>query len=90
MVAFQEAQLDYAVENYLNPVLSRAKKLKVRTALALAFLVACNVRGAPMMRSKSDTKVKITLLEGIANDLGITTPFAASKDEIACIKEHIC
>jgi len=83
---FQEAQLDYAVENYLIPVLSRAKKLKVRTALALAFLVACNVRGAPMVRSKSDPKIKITLLEGVANDLGITTPFVAGKDEVACIK----
>lgn len=39
-----------------------------------------------MMRSKSDPKVKITLLEGVANDLGIATPFAAGKDEIACIK----
>lgn len=73
--AFQEVQLEVAVENYFNETLPLAKKLKVRTALALAFLAACKVRGA-----------RIDILEKVARDQGVTTPFKNGEDEIKCIK----
>lgn len=73
--AFQEVQLEVAVENYFNETLPLAKKLKVRTALALAFLAACKVRGA-----------KMDILEKVARDQGVNTPFKNGADEIKCIK----
>ena len=47
VVDFQEVQLEEAVEKYMNPILKRAKKNNVRSALALAFITACSVRGNP-------------------------------------------
>jgi hypothetical protein len=72
--AFQEVQFKSAVKEYLRPVLPVAKKLKVRTALALAFLVACKVR-----RDHMD------ILEIVAGQLGISTPFVSGADEKKCI-----
>ena len=75
VAAFQEVQLDMAVKNYLNKVLSLAKEMKVRSALALAFLTACKVRGAEMK-----------LLNDVADDLGIKVPFKTNADERKCIE----
>jgi hypothetical protein len=46
VVDFQEAQLSYAVENYLNPTLRFCKTNNVRSGLGIAFAVACRIRGA--------------------------------------------
>lgn len=73
--AFQEVQLDVAVEDYLKPVLPRAKELKVRSALALAFLVACKVRGADM-----------GVLKKVANEIGVVVPFESGEKERKCME----
>ena len=77
VAVFQEVQLDNAVENYLNKVLPDAKKYKIRSALALAFLTACQVRG-----------INRLLLNKVADALGLNnTPFENSADEMKCIEQ---
>ena len=73
--AFQEVQLEVAVENYFNETLPLAKDLKVRSALALAFLVACKVRGADM-----------DILGKTARVLGVNRPFTSGADERKCME----
>lgn len=76
VAVFQKVQLDNAVENYLDKVLPDAKKYKIRSALALAFLTACKVRG-----------VKTTLLNETATELGISNkPFETSNNERKCVE----
>ncbi|WP_420475587.1 LysM peptidoglycan-binding domain-containing protein [Noviherbaspirillum sp. ST9] len=76
---FQEAQLDCAVEMFFNPIIGLAKKNKVRSALGLAFVTACAVRGG--------TKSKLaTLIYRVAGELGVTLPFENSEDETRCVK----
>lgn len=43
---FQEAELEFAVEGYMNPVLPFCRQNNVRSALGLAFISACAIRGA--------------------------------------------
>lgn len=76
---FQEVQLELAVDDYVLPILPLAKKNKVRSALGLAFVIACSVRGG----AHSDlTK----LLYMVAEELRITLPFDNSEDERKCVE----
>lgn len=79
VVDFQEAQLEEAVEKYMNPILLRAKQNKVRSALGLAFITACSVRGNP-------NSVLADLFYSVARKLGIGLPFATSEDELKCLE----
>ena len=74
VVDFQEAQLEEAVEKYMNPILSLVKKNKVRSALTIAFITACSIRGADR-----------NLIMKVADKLGISLPFVSSADEYKCI-----
>lgn len=76
---FQEVQLNFGVENYLDPILPRARTNNVRSALGLAFVTACAVRGG----LASDLP---NLLFNVAKELNITLPFKNSDDEARCIK----
>ena len=76
---FQEIQLKFGVENYLDPILSLARNNNVRSALGLAFITACAVRGG----LGSDLK---NLLFEVAKELNITLPFKTSDDETRCVK----
>jgi len=77
-IEFQEAQLDEAVEKYMNKVLPLAKKNNVRSAIALALITAGCVRGG----AGSPTEL---LIYDVAKDLGIL-PFKSAKDELKCVK----
>lgn len=76
---FQEAQLDCAVEMFFNPIIGLAKKNKVRSALGLAFVTACAVRGGPKSKLA-------TLMYRVAGELGVALPFENSDDEARCVK----
>ena len=77
VAVFQEVQLDVAVEKYMDKILPDAKEMKIRSALSLAFLTACRVRG-----------VDIELLNDVADELGVhNSPFSTSADERKCIEE---
>lgn len=78
VVDFQEAQLEIAVEKFMNPILKRAQKSKIRSALGLAFVTACSIRGGP-------NGALVDLLENVAKELKIDFPFGASEDERKCI-----
>ena len=75
---FQEAQIDYAVKNYMNPILPLAKKNNVRSALGLAYIEACAVRGGV------DSPLSKSFYE-VAKRLQISLPFSSSEDERTCI-----
>ena len=66
---FQEAQLIFAVEHYLNPTLSDCKDNNVRSALGIAFAVACQVRG-----------VNPRLLSEAAKKKGLKVPFESEAE----------
>jgi hypothetical protein len=74
VVDFQEAQLIYAVENYLNPTLPFCKTNNVRSGLGIAFAVACAVRG-----------VKPQLLLEAAKKKNLKVPFESEADEKAAV-----
>jgi len=74
VVDFQEAQLDYSVEHYLNPTLPFCKENNVRSALAIAFAVACKVRGVHPRLLMEAAKVK-----------KIKTPFESEADEKSAV-----
>lgn len=67
---FQEAQLEFAVEGYMNPALKFCKENNIRSALGIAFVAACAIRGAPK-----------NFITGAAAALGLTTPFSDGADE---------
>lgn len=71
---FQEAQIDIAVNDYMNPILSKAKENNVRSALGLAFITACSVRGGPSSRLSK-------LFYTVGKETGITFPLKSSTDE---------
>ncbi|MBN3833469.1 hypothetical protein [Burkholderia sp. Ac-20344] len=75
--AFQEAQLEFAVEGYMNPALKFCKDNNIRSALGIAFVAACAIRGAPK-----------NLITGSAAALGLTTPFSDGADEKKAV-QHI-
>lgn len=76
---FQEVQLKFGVENYLDPLLSLALRNNVRSALGLAFVTACAVRGGVGSNLKN-------LLFDVAKELNVTLPFKNSDDEARCVK----
>lgn len=67
---FQDVQLDFAVEGFLNPILSHCRENRIRSAKGLAFVTACRVRGASR-----------DLLIKVAQGLGYTVPFKQTADE---------
>ena len=67
---FQDVQLDFAVEGFLNPILSHCRENRIRSAKGLAFVTACRVRG-----------VSRDLLIKVAQGLGYTVPFKQTADE---------
>lgn len=75
---FQEVQLDMAVNNYMDPILAKAKENKIRSALALAFVTACSIRGGP----GNDLA---NLIYAVAGNLGVDVPFMSSEDERKCL-----
>ncbi|MCA8023115.1 lysozyme family protein [Burkholderia metallica] len=75
--AFQEAQLEFAVEGYMNPALKFCKDNNIRSALGIAFVAACAIRGAPK-----------SLIAGSAAALGLTTPFSDGDGEKKAV-QHI-
>jgi hypothetical protein len=78
-IEFQEVQLECAVEMFMNPILPIAKEYKVRSAMALAFICACSVRGNPYSELPR-------LLFKVAKEIGATLPFDKSEDELKCVK----
>lgn len=78
-VEFQEVQLECAVDMFMDPILPLAKKYKVRSAMALAFISACSVRGNPHSELPH-------LLFKVAKELGVALPFDNSEDELKCVK----
>jgi len=78
VVEFQEVQLEVAVNNYFNPQLKSAKENGVRSALSLAFIAACAIRGG--------THSKLSkLFYDVAAELKIDVPFKNSEDELKCV-----
>jgi murein DD-endopeptidase MepM/ murein hydrolase activator NlpD len=75
---FQEVQMEFAVDRYFNHILPLAKKNKVRSALGLAFLAACTIRGGV------DSKLS-RLLYRVADELKISLPFESSEAERKCL-----
>lgn len=75
---FQEAQLEFAVANFFDPILPLAKTNKVRSALALGFVAACAIRGGPGSKLSR-------LLYRVAAAKNIPLPFQSSEDERKCI-----
>ncbi|ASL45145.1 hypothetical protein bAD24_I16850 [Burkholderia sp. AD24] len=68
--AFQEAELDFAVEGYMNPALKFCKTKNIRSALGIAFLTACAIRGANKL-----------LITSAAKCCGVAVPFVSGEDE---------
>jgi hypothetical protein len=74
---FQEVQLEAAVQNYFNGILARAKAKKVRSALALAFIAACAIRGGVGSQLEK-------LFYRVAAAMDLPLPFVSSADERRC------
>ncbi|RAS19455.1 hypothetical protein [Paraburkholderia bryophila] len=68
--AFQEAELEFAVEGYMNPALKFCKDKNIRSALGIAFVTACAIRGAKKM-----------LITAAAKCCGVAVPFVSGEDE---------
>jgi hypothetical protein len=68
--SFQEAELEFAVEGFMNPALKFCKNHNVRSAVGIAYVTACAIRGA-----------KKELITGAASELGVKTPFSDNADE---------
>lgn len=81
--AFQDVQLDFAVENYLNPVLDRCRQWRVRSSLGLAFILACSIRGGSGLTSRL-----VPLLLRVASALAghELSSFESAQHEHACVK----
>jgi len=75
---FQEAQLEEAVEKYMNPILVKARHNKVQSALGLAIITAGAVRGG--LHGKPTSLIYL-----VAKELEINLPFESSQDEQKCI-----
>ncbi|HZW14398.1 MAG TPA: LysM peptidoglycan-binding domain-containing protein [Noviherbaspirillum sp.] len=70
VLEFQEAQLELAVEEYLNRAITYCATQNIRSALGIAYVGACVIRGAAKQ-----------LIVEAAQSLGLTTPFESSDDE---------
>lgn len=79
---FQDAQLEMAVEDYFNPVLSHCKSWNIRSAAGLAMVLAGSVRGGP-----SATGVLVTLFSRVAKEkYGLSTKFETLEQELETLK----
>lgn len=79
---FQDAQLEMAVEEYFNPVLSHCQSWNIRSATGLAMVLAGAVRGGP-----SPSRPLVTLLSRIAKEkLSLTNRFEKPEQELEAIK----
>lgn len=80
--AFQDAQLELAVEDYLNPVLSHCKSWNIRSATGLAMVLAGSVRGGPSPVAKL-----VTLLSRVGTEkFGLSSQFETSQQELDSLK----
>jgi murein DD-endopeptidase MepM/ murein hydrolase activator NlpD len=75
VLEFQEAQLEIAIENYMNPALPFCATNKIKSAFAIAFVAACQIRGASAHH-----------ITDAAESLGLKVPFESTDDEIAALK----
>lgn len=75
VIEFQEAQLELAVEQYLNRAITYCATQNIRSALGIAYVGACVIRGAPKQ-----------IITEAAQSLGLTTPFESSADERKAIE----
>lgn len=72
--AFQDVQIDLAVEDYMNPCLAHCKEWNIRSAVGLAFVVACSVRGgasgplSKLLSRVAKAKLGITRFESSAQE----------------------
>jgi len=72
---FQEAELEFAVEAYMNPALKFCETNNIRSALGIAFVTACAIRGA-----------KKQLLTAAATANGSKVPFTDGDDEKSALE----
>lgn len=79
---FQDAQLEMAVEDYFNPVLSHCQSWNIRSATGLAMVLAGAVRGGP-----SPTRPLVTLLSRVAKEkLDLASRFEKPEQELEALK----
>lgn len=74
---FQDIQLDYGVDEYLNTILPICKKNNIRTGKGIAFVTACAVRSGNPEYHK--------LFVRIALELGYSLPFNKTADELTVL-----
>ena len=78
--AFQDVQIELAVEDYMNPVLAHCSQWNIRSGIGLAFVVACSVRGG------AGSKL-VHLLSHVATaKLKLTEKFDLAKQERECVQ----
>lgn len=77
--AFQDAQIELAVEDYLNPVLAHCKAWNIRSGVGLAFVTACSVRGG------SGSSL-VRLLSKVAAAKFSIKSFATAQQERECLQ----
>lgn len=77
--AFQDAQIELAVEDYMNPALAECSKWNIRSAIGLAFVVACAVRGG------TGSQLQGLLMRVAAAKLKVKS-FESSAQERECVK----
>jgi len=68
---FQDAELQYAVEGYLNNTLPFCKRNNIRSGLGLTYVTACYVRGPGNMN----------IITHAAKAIGVSVPFVHTDDE---------
>ncbi len=80
--AFQDAQLDLAVEDYFNPVLYHCKAWNIRSAVGLAMVLAGAVRGGPSPKGSL-----VTLFSRVGKELfNLADRFETKEQELATLK----
>lgn len=77
IIAFQDAQLDFGVDDFLNKILPICKKNNIRTGKGIAFVTACAVRSGNPEYHK--------LFVRIALELGYSLPFNKTADELTVL-----
>lgn len=74
IIKFQDAQLDYGVDEFLNKILPICQKNNIRTGKGIAFITACAIRGADR-----------NLFCAIASELGHPLPFQQTANELSVL-----
>ena len=78
--AFQDVQIELAVEDYMNPVLAHCSQWNIRSGIGLAFVVACSVRGG------AGSKLSHLLSRVATAKLKLNEKFDSSKQERECVQ----